>query len=236
MANLEFMNIKRRVSTLEDEVDALQSSGSQAVVSLNDHINSTAGAHVAEAITLAPIVGLASSTAQAAINELLTKINNHIINSDAHNATQINIEPLSVLESTTVQQGLEDLEQQAIDNFNNLQNQIDGLAASQISVSPPVGRTYNNVQSGINVIEADIATLKNDSGDHETLIQQLLTAQLNQNNTSQVAIGLQNGSIAFSAIVLPTSAPGNPVTGSAYFSSNQLRIWNGSSYVSVNLT
>ena len=237
MSNIEFANIKRRVTVNEQDIAALQANGSGVSAQLAAHISATANAHIAGAISLSSIPGLASSDVQSALLELLSNLTSHISSTNAHLARNLEIEPLSVLDAVTVQTALEQLEQTDIDNLNNLQQQIDSLNATQISVIPPVTRTYNTLQNSINVIEADIATLKNDSGDHENSINLILTSLLNQSNPTQVIQNLQNGTTPFTGITLPTSATSSPVNGSAYFDVNtkQLKIYAAGSYYSITL-
>ena len=241
MSNLNFSNLRNKVNTIGNEVDALNTQVTSLSTNLTNHENATASAHVASSIIVNPVSNFASTNTQSAIEELLLKINDHITSITAHTANSIVTDDLLNIQGSNVQsllQGLEDLE---LANFSTVQTRIDNLSAGEIAAAPPVGRSFSNVQQGINVLDADIVTLKNDVGDHENLINQMLSTLLNaNNNTTSLLAAVDNliaGNTNFSAFAFPTSAPASPRNGNAYFNAtdNKLYIYNGSTWKTVQL-
>ena len=69
---LKSSEVQGSLNQLESAIIQLQNSSSSADA-LNDHINATADAHVAKAITYAPVEGIKSTNVQDAIQEVATK-------------------------------------------------------------------------------------------------------------------------------------------------------------------
>lgn len=239
--NLNFSNLKLKVSNLEARVDTMEVALDNLNATLNTHLTTTTDAHSSSAITLASVSGLAAGDLQAAIEELLQKINDHINSTDAHDAVNISAEPLVNIDQTNVQAILEGLEQLELTNFNTVQTRIDNLCANNIAITSPVNRTFTNTQNAIDVLNFDIVQLQNDSGDHETLIQQILASLLNSDSGTtalqNTVTGLSTGTVPFTGIIFPTGAAGTPQVGSAYFNpgDSKLYIYNGSGYKTVQL-
>jgi chaperonin cofactor prefoldin len=185
MSNLNFANLKSKVTNIDNRVTSLDSQVTTTSTNLANHISSTSGAHTANAIVVTPISNFAATDTQAAIEELLLKINDHLTSITAHTANSIVTDDLLTISGSDVQTlllGLEDLE---VTNFNTVQSRIDNLSAGEIAAAPPVGRSFTNVQQGINVLDADIVALKDDVADHQTLINQMLDSLLNNGNSLQ---------------------------------------------------
>ena len=228
MSNLNFTNLKNKVTNLSGRVDAIETSNTGFVTNLANHTNSVAGAHPAATITLSPLSGIAATDVQNALSELLLLIQNHIDSISAHHANNIITDDLNVTQGNDVQFLLQELENMSINHYNTIQSRIDNLAAHHIAAAPPVGRSFSSVQAGIDVLNADIVDLKDDVGDHETLINQMLDTLLNSsNNNSALQTQINNlitGIIGFSSFRLPTSQ-GPSQAGSAWVDVANDKLW-----------
>jgi hypothetical protein len=235
--NLNFSNLKTKVNNQGLRQDALDLSLSTLSTSLNTHLTSTGEAHPANTIGLASITGLSSSDVQAALAEILLKLNAHLDSSSAHRALDIQADPLSTINQANVQDLLQGLEQLQISNFNTIQARIDALAASDIAVASPVGRAFTNTQNAIDNFNVDITSLKDQSSDHGALITQMLTTLLNTTNDLSTVNNLRTGTVGFTGFIFPTSAPSQPQLGSAYFTvtDKKLHIYDGSGFVTTQL-
>lgn len=239
--NLNFTNLKNKVSNQDVRLETVEIGLDNLNATLTNHISSNSISHSASTIEVAPISTLASGDVQAAIEEILQKLTDHIQSPIAHEASKIEAEPLVSVNQGNVQAILEGLEQLELTNFNIVQTRIDNLCAKAIAIDSPVGRAFTSTQNAIDVLNFDIVALRDDVDDHETLINQILASLLNADNstsTLQTTVdNLKNGTTGFSGLVLPLSPPSSPQVGSAYFNpgDNKLYVYNGSAYKSIQL-
>jgi hypothetical protein len=110
ITNIADSNVSASAAIAESKL-ALSFSTSSLNTAITDHINDTADAHDASAISNVPAGTIAATDVQAAINELDGDIQDHINDaSDAHDASAISNVPSGNLVATDVQGALNELQ------------------------------------------------------------------------------------------------------------------------------
>jgi hypothetical protein len=131
-----------------------------ADAALTDHINDPTDAHDASAVSYAPTGGsIVATDVQAAIVELEAEKANW---AHSHAAIEVSFIPFDTIESTNVQQAIQELSAQdganAVALAAHINDTLDAHDASAVSFVPAGGIAATNVQAAIAELDSEKAT------------------------------------------------------------------------------